>query len=364
MVLNMTVELLQSMVAKAMKGASCNKMIPLTSLMAIKWEDGTVTLTTTDGTNYLYVQEDKIDAENFYVVVPAEQFSKLIAKMTCTTVQMELEDDVLIIRGNGTYKMELPLDEEGRLVKYPDPLHDSPLEDGEILSSEVVKLSTIRLILNTAKASIAANDDVMCYTGYYMADSVIATDTYKICGIKTPVFEEPALISAETLDLLNVFSDEDIRVHRVVADGRIAFISPKCCVYGVELDCIEDFAVEPITGLLEQEFDSSCKVPKADLLQVLDRLALFVTPYDKNVITLTFAKDGLNISSKKTTGCEVIPYVESNNFKAFTCPIDIEMLRSQVKANAADVIYIEYGEDNAIKMKEGNVTQIVAVSED
>ena len=361
MVLTMTVELLQSMVAKAMKGASCNKMIPLTSLMAITWKENKLTLITTDGTNYLYITEDKVDGDDFYVVVPAEQFSKLVAKMTCTTVRLELVDDILQINGNGEYKMELPLDEEGRLVKYPDPINQSVAP--EELEIEDVKLSTLRLIINTAKAAIATNDEVRCYMGYYLADSVITTDTYKICGIDVPVFKRPALLSVETLDLINVFSEEDITVNRT-KDGIICFITPKCAIYGVEMDCIEDFQVEPITGFLEQEFDSSCKVPKTDLLQVLDRMALFVSPYDKNVINLTFTPNGLSITSKRTTGAEIIPYAESNNFKAFTCPIDIEMLRSQVKVNAADMIYIEYGEDNAIKMKDGNVTQIVAVSED
>ena len=101
MLLTMNVELLQSMVAKAVKGASCNKMIPLTSLMAIQCKENKLTLITTDATNYLYVTEDKIDAEDFYVVVPVEQFSKLISKMTCTSVVLEVADGVLDIMGNG-----------------------------------------------------------------------------------------------------------------------------------------------------------------------------------------------------------------------------------------------------------------------
>ena len=364
MLLTMTVELLQSMVAKAVKGASCNKMIPLTSLMAIQCKENKLTLITTDATNYLYVTEDKIDAEDFYVVVPVEQFSKLISKMTCTSVVLEVADGVLEINGNGHYKMELPLDEEGEPVKYPDPLNSLPIPPEEF-SSESVKLSTMKLILNTAKAALAPTDsEVMCYKGYYIGDKVITSDSYKICGINIPVFKEPVLLSPEMIDLLAVFSDEDIIVHRWIKEGVIAFISPKCCVYGAEMDCIGDFQVGPITSFLEQEFDSSCRIPRADLLQALDRLALFVSPYDKNVITLTFSQQGVTISSKKTTGSETIPYVESNNFKAFTCPLDIEMFRAQVKASSADMVDIEYGEDNAIKMKDGNVIQIVATAED
>ena len=51
---------LQDMVAKAMKGASNNKLIPLTNLMAIQLKDHKLTLITTDATNFLYIMEDKV----------------------------------------------------------------------------------------------------------------------------------------------------------------------------------------------------------------------------------------------------------------------------------------------------------------
>lgn len=49
---------LQEMLARAIKGASNNKLIPLTSLIAISLKDGELTLITTDATNYLYVRDD------------------------------------------------------------------------------------------------------------------------------------------------------------------------------------------------------------------------------------------------------------------------------------------------------------------
>ena len=122
--------LLQTMVAKSMKGASCNKMIPITGLMAIQLKDHKLTLITTDATNYLYITEDKVDGEDFYVVVQADMFSKLVSKLTCENVTLVVADNTLNIKGNGNYKIELPLNEDGELIKYPDPLsRDTSLED-------------------------------------------------------------------------------------------------------------------------------------------------------------------------------------------------------------------------------------------
>ena len=48
---------LQSMMNKVIKGVGNNKLIPITSLIGITAEDGTLTIVSTDDTNYLYVSE-------------------------------------------------------------------------------------------------------------------------------------------------------------------------------------------------------------------------------------------------------------------------------------------------------------------
>ena len=360
MKLTINTSTLQSMVAKAMKGASCNKMIPLTGLMAIHLnkEMHRLTLLTTDATNYLYVRENKVEGDEFYVVIQAEMFAKLISKMTCEKVTLELKDNTLIVKGNGKYSIELPLDEEGELIKYPNPMSGKAL----VGDTETVNLSTIKLILNTAKSALANTLEVPCYTGYYVGNKVVATDTYKICGINIKLWDEPALVSPEMMSLLDIFTEEKIAVYR---DGNtMVFNTDNCTVYGSLMDSIDDYQIEAIDGLLEQGFESSCKLTKSALLQLLDRLALFVSPYDKNGVYLTFTKDGLQIESKQANSVELIPYAESEGFRDFTCCVDIEMFHSQVKANTGDAITIHYGEENAIKITDGNVAQVVALLED
>lgn len=349
---------LQSMVAKSMKGASCNKMIPLTGLMAIQLMDHELTLITTDATNYLFIHEDKVEGDDFYVVVQAEMFSKLISKLTCEKVSLTLKDNVLMVTGNGKYSIELPLDEEGELIKFPNPMENG-LHD---VQADALNLSTVKLILNTAKAALADTLEVPCYTGYYVGNKVVATDTYKICGIDIKLWDEPALISPEMMNLLDIFTDEKFTAMR--SGNTMWFESKNCHLYGTLMDSIDDYQIEAIEGLLEQGFESSCKVNKSALLQLLDRLALFVSPYDKNGVYLTFTRDGLQIESKQANSIEVIPYAESANFRDFTCCVDIEMLHSQVKANTGDGITIHYGEENAIKITDGNVVQVVALLED
>ena len=124
MKLTLKTEKLKEMVSRAVKGAGNNKLIPITSLMAIELENGTLSIITTDATNYLYVKEEHVVGQDFWVTVPVDVFSKLVARMTCENITLDLNTElgVLSIKGNGNYKIELPLDEDGNLIKYPDPL--------------------------------------------------------------------------------------------------------------------------------------------------------------------------------------------------------------------------------------------------
>ena len=350
---------LKEMVAKAIKGASCNKLIPLTSMISIEFKDGELTLHTTDMTNHLYISKmqdnDNFSGDDFTVTVEVDTFSKLIGRMTCEIIKFETKDNSLEVKGNGTYNIALPLDENGQPIVYPNPIAKFVM-DGE---PDTIALSDIKLLLNTAKSSLATTMEVPCYTGYYIGDSVITTDTCKMCYIDKNLLNEPVLISPEMMNLLDLMEADKIQVYS--NDNIILFRSPDCDVYGYKMEGIEDYAVSSISKLIATQFESQCKVSKDSLLATLDRIALFVGAYESNAIRLNFTQDGIDISSLKSNGVETISYTESENFKPFTCRININMLISQLKAYTKDVVEIQYGDGRFISLINDDVTQIIAL---
>jgi len=353
MKLSVKAGILKELVSRSIKGASQNKLIPLTSLMAIQLKDGKLTLITTDASNYLYVAQDNVAGEDFYVVVHVEQFSKLIGKMTCDNIELELTKSVLVVKGNGEYKIELPLDENGDFIKFPDPV-------GELDEGEDVDLVDIKTILNSIKPALAVTMEVPVYTRYYFGERVVGTDSYKMASLNRCVMgNEPLLISPETMELLDVMTCETIQFHQ--NDSVIIFTSPDCIVYGHKMDGVEDYPIDAINELVDEQFGSSCKIDRNALLAVLDRISLFVGQYDNKCISLTFTEEGINISSKASTGIEMIKYLESDNFKPFTCNVDIVVFVQQLKACALDTVQIEYGNENTLKWVDGDITQVMAL---
>lgn len=353
--ITLNTEMFKDAVSKAIKGAGLNKLIPLTSMIAIKVENNQLTLITTDASNTLYIMRE-VNASTFYAVAYAEQLYKLITRITTDTIKLDVKDAVLIVKANGEYKLELPLDENGNTVVFPE---DDLSSIQTVAPNTDISLATVKTILETNKVALATTAEEPCYMNYYVGDKVVSTDREKMCGLDISIFDDAKLISAQTMDLLDVMTDEKINVY--IDNSKITFATKNCILVSNEAEGVDEYAIDVINTLLDEEFASNCKVNKSALIALLERIALFVGPYDKNAITLTFTEDGIDISSKQSSGIESIKYIESNEFKPYTCEVAIDTFLSQVKANASDTVLIQYGNERSIKLVDDKITQVIAL---
>ena len=352
-------QILKDATNKAIKGASNNNLMPLTSMIGLKLNDGVLSLLTTDMSNTLCVKIDKVAGDDVDITVPSEVFSKLINKLYCDTTELTLNGETLVVKGNGTYKIPLVVDEEG-IVSFPD----IEMLDSDKIKPSNVKLTSIMRAYNINRASLCKTLDFPELTGYYCANRVVSTDgnvitfnNFNLLGSESPV-----LISAQMMQLLTLNDSEDITLY----DGgnTLSFVTDNVIITGPKLDGIDSYPYEDVVAYLDEAFESSCKVPKELLLSVLDRLSLFIEPYDNNCANFTFSRVGINIHSKKDSSTEVINYTGSDNFKSFSCSVNIPLLKEQLLAYPDDTVQIFYGNDNAIKLVSGSVIQVIALDED
>lgn len=349
---------LQDMVGKSAKCVSNNKLIPITSLINIKVKSNVFTLTTTDATHYFYVKSDeKFDCEDFEVSVLADIFIKLVQKSTSEYITMSVDGNVFKVNGNGTYKIEMPLDENGGIIKFPQKLPGmEPPVTGNI------KLSTVNFLLNYNKQSLAASMEIPSITCYYCGDKVVTSDSNLACVSDIKVFDKPQLISPQLMELLGVMSEETINFF--ISEEDIIFWDKTETAYAPIVKGIETFPITALLNLVNGEFVSKCVVSKDAILSVLDRISLFIGQYDNKGVYFTFTKDGLMVTSKASSGTEIIPYVSSENFTDFTCKVNVEMLKSQINTHEEEKIELSYGAKVALKLTAKNVAQIVALMQD
>lgn len=346
---------LQALLNKSFRGAGCNKLIPMTSYIAISLKDGVLELTTTDATNYFTLRESGVSGDNLYVVVQAELLVKLVSKMTCDNVTLEVTDSSLDVVGNGRYQIEIPLEDDGSQVKLPNPVENFK-RDNKIGS---VDSTTVLTVLTSLKPALATTMDFPWFTCYYVKDSIVATDTFTVADYHNGFLQEAKLISPVVMDLLGLF-ENNIDVY---ADGdKILFVSEQGSVYGTVPSGIEQYSIDDIQGLVNQSTDYTCTVSKSALFNLLDRIAMFVGIYDNGKITLSFGKNGIEVTSRYAN--EVIAYTKVSGAGEFVCQTDVNTLMTHVKAQTGSEITIAYGNDNAIKLIDGDITCVVALLEE
>lgn len=358
-------ESFKDLVNRVAVGASNNKLRPITQLMLVSGKGTEVTAVTTDGTNYLYVYDETDKEVDFYAVVPVEQFSKLISKMTSEYIELFVENDVLTVIGNGEYTIELPLDENGKAIVYPDPYDEFINKKHHVVEGEI-NVSDIKTILESVKPSLMTTYEDPTYTNYYVGDNVVATDHSKIAGFNKALLDVDGtsaklLISTELMNLLDVIETGPILYQ--LADNILVFEADDCVIVGKEANGLDDFEIDGINGLLNTEFPSVCKVNKQDLLNLLDRMSLFVGKYDDNALKLIFEKEHIVVTNKNQKSSEIIDYKDSKDFKSFECIIDVPTFVTQIKAYAGDVIELHYGREESVKLIDGDLTHIIALNE-
>lgn len=350
-------ELLQNMLVKAIKGSSNNRMIPITSLIGIEAKNDILTLITTDGSNQLRIKQ-KIElnqeimvSDEFYTIVNADIFSKLVAKTTKEFIELNNFENYLEIKGNGNYKLEIALNEEGKIIDFPSI---------DYIQEEPIKLSIDKLknALLITKVSIAKTMEVPFITGYYIKNDIYTTDRQLITKVEDKFIENPMLLSSEVAELLQLLEGEEVLLYR--NENRLLFKTDTLEIYGKELEGKEQYPIQAIENCINLQFENNIKVDKNELLNILDRMLLFVTEYDKNGVFLDFVEGNkLIITSRKSNASEEITV--EGTIKSFNCLIDINMLKEELQTIKGEKVELWYGQNFSIKLVEDNTTIIISL---
>lgn len=354
------VNALKKLLNKSMQAVSNNKLLPLTSLIAISiFEDGFLQLTTYDGNNILVVGGDGgiggVEKE-LYTVINANTFNALINKLSVETITIRNEERFIEVdSGNGLYKFDVAWEEDG-VVKFPDI--DNNFTDDEIF---IIPLEEIKLALTVNEGSVAKTQQVQQankgLTGAYFDKKLITTNAYTACITNVSLFKEPKLFNYSTLKLLSVFEDDKINI--IFKNNRVFMLDSSCVVVGNLMPEVDNYPANSILKLLELDFPHEIKVNKTEILGLLSRINIFVEEYEKDIINFE-VKDGELILTTKSSKAYDSLYIDNKDI-SFNCLIDYSFLVAQLKSMHTEIITIKFGNKVAILLEDIVASHIIAL---
>lgn len=353
---------LQKLCNKVSKGVRNNKVVDITAVVLLSLKDNVFTMTSTDQTTNVECKMDKVLGKDFEVLVDADTFTKLITKtttekVTITVTQPETDEDnaTLKVKGNGDYSFETIALPEG---------DQFPNFSFECKKPTKVKKAILDKAIHNNRPATSDNTTQLALTGIYFSDEVISSDSEKAAATKANVFKKDILLRPEAIDLLSILEGEELDVS--FNDDRIIITDGTSTIYTAEMTNKDDYPLQVIRDFIyEGDFPFTCFVDKTELLGCLDRLSIFTDAYSCNGVEMFFDTNSVTLTNTKNKGAsEEIAYGEdSKGCKPFTCSIVADMLKSQIQV-VGDKVELNYGNDKALRIKDGNLTLLVAYLEE
>lgn len=363
-------EILRDMLNKAFKicDLSAARTLPIAGLMEIEFTKEGISVKTTDNITTLIISEKVEGLIPARVTVDANIITSLVNKITTEEIELTINENSLMIVGNGVYNLEIRVDESGEVIKLPTI-------EQELINSANKEFDFKGIIdrLNICSSAIAQGLDSLEMGNYYLKDIIATTDQQKMCAVTNSecMKEEELFLRAKFgFNLMQLgFTKANFTRNneKLIIVGENFVIST--FMYLDELDMFknkENAALLGIRYLIGQEFDNKVKIKKADIIGLLDRLSLFIGQYDSNNITLTFLENEVKVTNRNGTCDEVLQYQEDKVIKVpeYTVVLNIENLKQLLAVLPNEVIEIQFQIDSpGVKIIDGDIIQIISIGE-
>jgi len=356
MKIEITIEKIKALATKAYKGVSNNRLAPITSLMGLEFSPEGLTIRTFDGENHVVVRDASIKTEEpANITMNADMFKNLIDKLTTKTVSLEIKDKYLEVVGNGTYKMEIVYDDNQVLVMKNI--------DKDLAKEGTVKNTIDRKILQAAldynEVSAAKTVEVLFETGAYMGDEIITTDeVLATVTHQSLVKGSKFLFKYSTLHLISVFEKDELDF---LVNGKDFLITDGInAVRGTFLDGVEEYPSNEVLAWVTGNPDAKfVTVNTKDVVEALDRLSIFVTPYDNDRVDFEFRGKTLSIKSNQSKAVEVIN-VEAAQEANDVLALSLTPLKLQLATIKKEKINLYYSEAQSLRIGVDGIDYLIA----
>lgn len=352
----------QDMVAKVIKGSGQEPQLLVTMCMNIEVKKGYLNLTTTDMNNTVNVSSTKVVKEcdeDIFTCVNGDTFTKLISKLTSEEITLEMAEggSVLLVKsGSGKYPFSVYVDtDEVTPVRISTPKFNRDLVGHEI---QAVTLKSLLTHNRNCLAKNATNNQL--YACYYMDKDGVATfDTIKSCvnnGVK--VTSTPILVKPDTVNILDVFTDEKVAVQ---VDGKyIRFSAGGIEIVSNLVEGASEFPIAPLRDLAVKSSGATLTFNKQNLLNCLDRLMLFIGTQDMYCVSVAFDKKTAVFTGYDDKNiCESLTCTAGEVSTPITQLLSLQHLRIQVAACVTDDVKLCFGSDSGLTIEDGNIILFV-----
>ena len=311
--------------------------------------------------------DDNID---FRATVNANLFVKLISQTTTDTLEFVVDNQSLIIKGNGKYKLPLIYDgdELFKLPRISVTNNQANIDiDGNILYS-IFLYNTKQLSVGTLSRPVQKL--------YYVDSEGCITFTSGACVNKFSVnFSNKLLFNQRLVKLFKLFKDKKVnfacnvdKISPEITQTKVKFESGNIILTAI-LPC-DDATLQqvPVKAIRNRAFNTykySVMLNKQYLIDTISRIKLFVSD-SRSVVPYAefkFANDSVTVSDLKHENNELLYYLEDvecfKEDETYTMYLDLNEVLAILDTCIEQHVNFNFGDGQALVVKRSSVVNII-----
>lgn len=359
-------EKLKDVSQKILTAVDSNELSVLTETLELKTLGNFLFMNVTNKEYFASVKLSLNSPEPFHATVNANLFLKLIAQITTKDIELNINDNALIVKGNGTYKIPLIYD-NGNLLELPEIEIKNKVKEFSISSdilSSILAYNSKELLRGTISRPVQKL--------YYIDEQGAITFTSGAC-VNSFNLPEPVkiLLNNRLVRLFKLFNKCEVKFtlgYDALSDDiiqtKVSFETDSIKLTAI-ISCddtlLNSVPVSSIRGRANNLYDYSIILNKNELLQTLNRLILFTSAKNtlKPYSLFKFDLDHVTIWDSDKDNHEDLNYIGTNMPSVYEATLDIVDLKAVLDTCDEQDITINFGNHQAVVISRGNIKNII-----
>lgn len=340
----------------------------LTDVLQLQVENKILKISVTNQEYFVEIS-CKVDTdEKFNATVEAMLFINLIEKITTETIQLSINGNTLIVKGNGTYKLPLIFNED-KMLEVPK-INIVNVTNQFSLSSNILR----SLITYNSKELLKGTSFNPIQKLYYMDDKGALTFTSGACINTFSLSQEVALLLTDKIvKLFGLFDADSLinfefgvdEISKDISQTKVKFSTKDISITSIinnDADMLKSFPVAAIRDRLNADYDYSIKASKNSILQALDRLSLFPSTSKLfHGILFDIHADKIVLSDISRENSEEISLLSTDSSidEKYSMVVDLDVLKLTLATQMDADVVIKFGNKQAIVLSNNNINVIM-----
>lgn len=360
-------DLFKDVCSKILTAVDSTELSIVTETLELVTKNNILVMGVTNREYFAEVKLEMADEYEFHATVNASLFLKLVSQITTEEIQLNVVDNTLVVKGNGTYKLPL-------------------IFDGE----ELLSLPRIEIGNETTKFPIKAEilNSILTYNSKELSKGVISKPIQKLYYVDEMgaiTFTSGACVNSFTLPcpVKVLFNNRLVKLFKLFKDGEVEFtlgfdaLSDEIVQTKVKfesefvtvtaiLSCddslLQSVPVGGIRGRANAEYPYSVNVNKDAMIQTINRLTLFnsgKSTFSKPYGKFEFGKDSVTIYDYNKENSEVVDYASGEVAEPYTAMLNLNDLKTTLETCVESHLCINFGDSSAIVISRGNIKNVV-----